>query len=159
MPQNYVSDEQTFVRPADTTAYANGDLVANSTTAGSVTALTFATPGLTKGIGMIRHVRLRKTNATATNATFKLHLFNTSPLAPTNGDNGAFVPAGIAGYLGQVAITMIAGTAGCAGVASAAIPVTGATSDTLYGLIEATAAYTPGSAETIGAQIVVEITY
>ena len=31
----------TLTRPADTTAYASGDLVANSTTAGSVTPLTF----------------------------------------------------------------------------------------------------------------------
>jgi hypothetical protein len=30
----------TFTRPSDTTAYASGDLVANSTTAGSVTPLT-----------------------------------------------------------------------------------------------------------------------
>lgn len=159
MPQNYTPVEATFTRPADTTAYASGDLVANSTTAGSVTAMNFIIPGLDKNVGMIRFVRVRTNNATPTNGTFRAHFFNTSPLAPTNGDNGAFVPAGISGYLGSVDATVIGGTAGSAGVVTAAIPVVGTTDNTIYGLLEARGAYTPASGELIGVQVVVEITH
>jgi hypothetical protein len=38
-----------FTRPADATAYASGDIVANSVTAGSVVPLNF--PNVSNGIG------------------------------------------------------------------------------------------------------------
>ena len=155
----------TFTRPADTTAYGSGDLVANSTTAGSVTALTLIIPGLTSGggaetgPGIIRYVRVRKTNATATNAQFRAHFFSATPLPPTNGDNGAIVPVGAATYLGSADVTMVGLTDGCSGFVTAAIPLTGLTSSTFYCLLEARAAYTPGNAETIGVQVTVERTF
>src|SRR6185437_974597 len=79
-----------FTRPADTTAYATGDLVANSTTAGSVTPLSFTAPRYATGSGQVRRARLKKSTNTTTNATFRLHLYATSP-TPTNGDNGAWL--------------------------------------------------------------------
>lgn len=159
MPQNYTAVEASYTRPADTTAYTSGDLVANSTTAGSVTALSFIVPSLSKNVGMIRFVRLRTNNATVTNGSFRAHFFNTSPLAPTNGDNGAFVPNGMSGYLGSADITLIGGVSAGAGVATAAIPVTGCTDDTVYGLLEARGAYTPASGEILRVQATFEITY
>jgi hypothetical protein len=38
VPKGHALASASFTRPADTTAYASGDLVANSTTAGSVVA-------------------------------------------------------------------------------------------------------------------------
>lgn len=139
-----------FTRPADTTAYASGDIVANSTTAGSVVPLNF--PNCSNGIGrtlQIRRVRIFKTNTSTTNASFRVHLFNVLPTV-TSGDNAALaIATGGANYLGQVDITVGQGTGdGAAGQATTEInchPVGGATN--LYGLLECRGAYTPGSAE------------
>src|SRR5215207_5972656 len=51
-----------FVRPANTTAYAIGDLVANSTTAGSVTPLSVTGARVANGTGSIVYAGLRKSN-------------------------------------------------------------------------------------------------
>jgi hypothetical protein len=143
-----------FTRPADTTAYVSGDLVANSTTAGSVTVLSFANSARTSGgSGMIRRVRLRKSGTSVTNTSFRLHLFNASPATVTNGDNGAFSVSGSADYIGAFDITIDrAFTDGAVGVGA---PVSGGevnfklpSGTTIYGYIEARAAYTPTSGET-----------
>ena len=165
MPQNYVaSGVQTFTRPSDTTQYTAGDLVANDTTAGSVTALSWAIPGGSKGIAKIVQVTMSKSDgADITGATFRVHFFNVTPLAPANGDNGAFSPVVTAcaagAYLGHSGtITHILG-GDSFGHTNPAIPLTGLTSDTVYGLVEVTGTYTPASAETFSVQFVVEITY
>lgn len=79
-----------FVRPADTTAYAVGDLVANNTSAGSVTPMSFTVGRDADSGGMIRRIRLRKTGTSVSNALFRLHLYSASP-TPSNGDNGAWL--------------------------------------------------------------------
>jgi hypothetical protein len=165
MPLNYVtSGVQTFTRPNDTTAYAAGDLVANDTTAGSVTALTWTIPGGSKNIAKIVSVIMSKSDgADVTNATFRVHFYNVTPLAPANGDNGALAPVVTAmaasAYLGHSGtITHLLG-GDSAGHANPAIPLTGLTSDTVYGLIEATAAYQALALETFSVQFVAEITY
>jgi hypothetical protein len=139
-----------FTRPADTTAYASGDIVANSTTAGSVVPLNF--PNVSNGIGhslQIRRVRIGKSGTSVANASFRLHLFNVLPTVGS-GDNAAIsISTGMAKYLGQVDVTV--GQAfgdGAAGQATTEInchPVGGASN--LYGLLEARGAYTPASAE------------
>lgn len=141
-----------FTRPADTTAYASGDLVANSTTAGSVTPLAFKL-GNTFGIGSFRTTRARisKTGTSATNANFRLHLYQASP-TPANGDNAAWSTDNAANWLGNIDVTtMLAFTDGCTGFGS---PAAGsemylrlASGTTVYGLLEAKAAYTPISGE------------
>jgi hypothetical protein len=165
MPQNYVpSGVQTFTRPNDTTQYAAGDLVANDTTAGSVTALTWSIPGGSKNIAKIVSVVMTKSDgADVTSATFRVHFFNTSPLAPANGDNGAFSPA-VAACQAHTDLRhsgTLTHQLGGDSLAQAApsIPLTGLTSDTVYGLIEATGTYTPAAQETFSVQFVVEITY
>src|SRR6185503_21341848 len=96
-----------FTRPGDTTAYASGDLVANSVTAGSVVPLAFTNIG--NGpyrTVQIRRVRISKSTTGVTNAQFRVHLFNALP-AVTSGDNAAIViSVGAAIYIGQVDITM-----------------------------------------------------
>lgn len=143
----------TLTRPADTTAYASGDLVANSTTAGSVAAITLAgatiNPG---GRGKIERVRLAFNDATLTNAQFRVHLFTTAPTTFTNGDNGALAMNGFADYLGSVDVTVAqafsASPAGAAGFADCDISFVAKTGGSdLYGVLEARAAYTPTSGE------------
>ncbi len=140
-----------FTRPSDTTAYASGDLVANSTTAGSVVPLTFTIdPSGGGGDYLIRRIRLKKTSTSTTNASFRLHLYLGSPV-PTNGDNGAWLTSESI-YIGAFDVTVDrAFTDFSKGIG---VPVTGSEvsfathpSGTVYGLLEARAAYTPASAE------------
>lgn len=150
--------QASFTRPADTTAYAAGDLVANSTTAGSVVPLSFAGAVRTTGDCVrIERVRIEKSGTSLTNASFRLHLFEASP-TPTVGDNGVYNNAGvlatnnILNHAGTFPVTMIwSGSDGAMGIG---VPTTGngatirpATGTTLFGLLEVTAAYTPASGE------------
>lgn len=134
-------------RPADTTAYASGDLVANSTTAGSVTPHEVS---VGQGNGKIKRIGLQRSGTTAvTNGTFRVHLFKAAPGAPTNGDNGAIVFA-VGDYLGHSGdIALVLGTASARGWSAVLdIPYKLTNANKLYALIEARGAYTPGSAET-----------
>lgn len=143
-----------FTRPADTTAYASGDLVANSTTAGSVTPLSWSAARASGLTAVIRRARVKKSGTSTTNASFRLHLYNADPSASTgiaNGDNGAWSTK-IAGYLGAIDVTVDkAFTDAAAGIgvpnSGTDITFTPGTGQTIYGLLEARGAYTPGSAE------------
>jgi hypothetical protein len=144
-----------FTRPADTTAYTSGDLVANSTTAGSVVPLTFA---LKSGASSCRISRalLTKSTSTIANASFRLHLFATSP-AVAAGDNSAIAPTALAsyGYLGSLSGSTVLG-GGTTGAVVQLAPDAGdiwGLAGTMYGLIEARAAYAPGNAETFTAEL------
>lgn len=141
----------TVTRPADTTAYASGDLIANSVTAGSVTpmALTISRAN-DKGFAIFR-VRLSKTNTSITNANFRAHFYRTIPTV-TNGDNGVWLSTN-SNYMGCFDITMdkvfsdAAKGVGvpCTGNQIIGVPTTG--TQLIYSLLEARAAYTPASAE------------
>lgn len=87
-----------FTRPNDATQYTSGDLVANNTTAGSVTPMTFNIP-YGRGVKIWR-VEIQRSDTDVTNAKFRLHLYRDSPTV-TNGDNGAWLSI-MAGYLGYV---------------------------------------------------------
>jgi len=143
----------TFTRPADTTAYAAGDLVANSTTAGSVVAMSFANAARAAGKGgKIVGARLAKSGTGLTNASFRLHLFTSVPGTITNGDNSALSTSGVADYIGALDVVVDrAFTDGAFGRSGAPLSgnfleYVGATT-TLYGLLEARGAYTPASGE------------
>ncbi len=139
-----------FTRPSDTTQYTSGDLVANSTTAGSVVVMPF-TVIVAQGRAMkIKTVKLETTSTTATNATFRLHLYATDPTA-TNGDNGVWLTTEST-YIGFV--TLDALLAFSDEIASVTVMSDDtslywrlATGEILYGLLEARAAYDPKSAE------------
>lgn len=142
-----------MTRPADTTAYAAGDLVANSTTAGSVVPLTFSLASTAGACGQIVKAKLYKQSASLTNASFRLHLFRALP-SVTNGDNGILLMTGAAGYMGSIPITCdMAFSDGSVGIGlpSDGGPVmvfeTSAGSTMVYGFLEAMAAYTPTSQE------------
>lgn len=138
-----------FTRPADTTAYAVGDLVANSVTAGSVVPVTLAATFSSGGNFRMDRVRLQKSNVILTNAQFRVHFYTTSVITFANGDNGAWSTNQSANYIGSFDITMDkAFTDGASGLVICGL--NSVSLDTGFGVsavIEARAAYTPASAE------------
>ena len=140
-----------FTRPADTTAYAIGDLVANSTTAGSVAPLQFTVARIAAGSGMIRRARLRKTGTGIVGTNFRLHLYRSTP-TPSNGDNGVWLTNQGANYMGAFDITL--DRVFTDGASGNGIPILGSeinfklpSGQVVFGLLEARGAYTPVSAE------------
>lgn len=169
----FIAPTSSFVRPADTTQYSAGDLIANSTTAGSVVPLSFNVERL-HGSGIIRRVLIHKTNATVTAAIFNLHLYHRAPTV-TNGDNGAFAVDTTAYWIGTVACDMTSSSEVVTSVSSAQgyvistgygfdCPVSGLASSTfqaplaLYALISAgtSGTYTPVSAEVFKVTLEIE---
>jgi hypothetical protein len=137
-----------FTRPADTTAYASGDLVANSTTAGSVRPLEFQVAARQRG-AMIRRVILHKSGTGVTNSSFRAHIYRAAPITVANGDNGVWSTNRSIDYAGAFDVTVDRPfTDGAIGVG---VPLTGAeisvNDDGIFVLLEARGAYTPGSAE------------
>jgi hypothetical protein len=151
-----------FSRPADTTAYTSGDLVANSTTAGSVTGLVF--PNAVRfdlECARFERIRLRKSGTSLTSASFRVYLFTALPTLSA-GDNAAFNSSSVLAVddmdklVGWFDVTMDrSGAAGARGTGTPnsgpALTIKPASGTSLYGLIEATAAYTPTSGETFNA--------
>lgn len=149
----------TVTRPADTTQYASGDLIANSTTAASVTAMSFmAARTAHEGSFMIRRARLYKDDDDTTAAKFRLHLFDADPTgtAPSSGDNGAIQLTDIVdNHLGS--IDFDASTSPdihTDGNMAIGVPIQGteiiailSSGTTIYGLLEARDTYTPASGE------------
>lgn len=164
----YVTPSDSFARPANTTAYASGDLVANSATAGSVAALQFQT-GKSGAKGAIKRARLLASNDAPTNKTLRLHLWSEDPCAtaPSNGDNGAIQVSGNAWpyYLGSIALDATTIDIHAAGNVAAGKPVVGeeivfalpSGSSVIYGLLSATGAFTPGSAETFSVALEIKL--
>lgn len=160
--QPVLTPSANFNRPADTTAYASGDLVANSTTAGSVTPMSWTVNRVSTYGGRVRRARLKKSGTTTTNATFRLHLYTSSPTI-ANGDNAAWSTTNST-YLGSFDLDMTASTArvfsDSAGVIAA--PSVGSeinfvpSTTTIYGLLEARAAYTPASGETFTCELEIQ---
>lgn len=143
-----------FTRPADTTAYAIGDLVANSTTAGSVAAVEIGhVSNAPAGASMLRRVTLRKSGTSVTSASFRIHLYRVSGITCANGDNGAWSTNKVADYIGAFDVTI--DRAFTDGAFGAAVPLVGSeflvrlgpAVKSLYALVEARGAYTPASAE------------
>lgn len=153
-----------FTRPADTTAYAVGDLIANTTTAGSVAALSWT--GATKtgsgGSGRITGFIGRKSSTVA--ASVRYHFLKTNH-AVTNGDNGAllFTALDIDNYLGYMDVTWGATElVGASGESVAKsyddpIPYVLASGDTIYCILEALVAFTPANAGTWGGRPMFEV--
>lgn len=148
------SNLATFTRPSNTTAYAPGDLVANSVTNTAVTALSLTWGGSISG--SLRRLILRTSNATITNGNFHAWLFGADPSgAVTNGDNDPIAGLNLTTYklITPAPINLYAAMTGVGGYGEATydrdliqLP------QTVYALLEARAAYTPASAETFSMQ-------
>jgi hypothetical protein len=136
-----------ITRPADTTAYASGDLIANSTTAGSVTPFNLGNPQFSGGgVCRIKRIRCSKSGASVTNFAPRVHLFTAAPTVGA-GDNAALaIATGAASYLGQVDLAAAqACTDGSVAYGTLDLMADGSA---LYALLEARGAYTPANAET-----------
>lgn len=154
MPFQINNLSASFTRPNDTTAYASGDLVANSTTAGSVVPMQIPLGQIVSvghGLTRITRARLFKSGVSPTNANFRVHLYQASP-TPANGDNGAWSTDNAANWLGNIDVTsMLAFTDGCMGTGSATAGsemFLRLASGSIFALLEAKAAYTPVANET-----------
>ncbi len=138
-----------FTRPADTTAYASGDLVANSTTAGSVVPVSLNAATRQGGQFRVDRIKLHKSTTTTTNASFRVHLYATATITFANGDNAAWSTNQVANYLGSFDITVDkAFTDGASGVVITGLNAISLDSGWLVAaVVEARAAYAPGNAE------------
>jgi hypothetical protein len=149
MPFQINNPSASFTRPNDTLAYAVGDLVANSTTAGAVVPLQVPLGNIVAvghGITRITRARLTKSGTSPANANFRIHLYQGAP-TPANGDNGAWSSDNALNWLGNIDVTsMLAFTDGCTGTGSATAGsemFLRLANGSLFALIEAKAAYTP----------------
>ena len=146
-----VASGATITRPANTTAYSAGQLLANSVTAGSVVPSTIAAARASGKSSKITGCRLLKSGTSVTNASFTLHLYTTSPTV-SNGDGGTFLSNQSATWVGSINVTsMTAFSDGAIGLGTvgtgSSIVFLPTTSTNLYCLIQVQAAYTPASAE------------
>lgn len=146
-----------FARPADTNAYASGDLVANSTTAGLVVPMRLACARVDAGSFLVRRATIAKNSTSLTLASFRAHLYSTTPKA-ANGDNGAWSTDGFASYLGAFDATM--DRAFTDGALGEGVPLIGSELSVqlqqgvgIFALLEARAAYTPVSAEVLSLRL------
>lgn len=147
------SQTDNFTRPADTNAYGAADLVANSTTAGSVVPLTFTVGD--DGAHLVRIV-LSKSDTDAANADFVVHIFGSDPTV-ANGDNGA-ISVDFADKVGEVDLTtMEAGTDDAFIVQNLGASSIHLEQGTYYILLEVEAAYTPASAEVFTIKLVFDL--
>lgn len=110
----YISPYSQFTRPGDTTQYGANDLIADSTTAGSVKPMRFNCDRI-HGRGRLFGARLWKNSSTVTAAKFNLHLYMQSPTV-TNGDNGAFAVATTKWWIATIGMDMTTGNETVSGV-------------------------------------------
>ena len=147
-----------FACPAGTPTYSANDLVANSATAADVVPMEFTASISATGSFLVRRARLKKTNTTVTNASFRLHLYGSDPSASsgvTNGDEGAWLTKE-AGYIGWIDIDLTGANGkvfsdyskgfGAPSVGSE-LAEKFAAGTTLYGLLQVLAGYTRSAAE------------
>ncbi len=149
---NFTFATATVTRPNDANIYAAGDLIATSTTAGSITCPTISVARANNKGGFISQVQITTNANTTLHALFRVHFYNVLPTF-SNGDNGAWLTPS-AGYIGYADVTMTQvfsdpAAAGQGifntGTGLAFIPVSGA--QTLYWVLEARDIYTPTNNE------------
>ena len=160
----------TIARLANTTAYATGQIIGGSATvASALNIMTFSGVSRTAGgVVRIERARLYKSNVSAL-GLFQLVLFRASPTLAA-ADAGALagnVAVGNASsatrIVGRINFDMTGAMVGSDGAEVAGLPISGSgilcspsgSAVDLYGVLIATGAYTPTSAETLS--IVLEL--
>jgi hypothetical protein len=143
----------TFTRPADTTAYAIGDHVTNSTTVPVALAFTnFANRN--GGYATIMSATIYSSRAT-NSALLDLELFNGAAAPTATNDNAAYNPSDadrddVAGIINFPIANLIAGSSNKIWVATTPVGLQikcDAATSTIWGFIRMGTAYTPDSAE------------
>ena len=147
-----------FTRPANTTAYTQNAAVANSTTAGSVTPVSFTVSDVNNSPVTLIRCKVDTTTTGIAGIGFRLFLFNASPTA-LSGDNASFSvsKANCIGTMSGVFKTLSGTATGFSdGDLAWLTPdegpyiITNPTSSakTLFGLLQTLQAFTPSSAAT-----------
>lgn len=144
--------QASFTRPANTTAYAIGDIV-NGDTVVIPIALPVNQPG-----GRITQIRLEKSGEVLTLSTFRIHFFSASHTIPADNAQITTLHANRATYLGHVDMPIMVNDGAGSGAAftkddDLRIPFPG---ETVYAVIVALGAYVPVSAEVFNLGIGVE---
>jgi len=147
-----------ITRPANTTTY-NTNAVVNSTVAaigtfGEVT-------DVFGGSGWITRLKLQKSTNVTTAASFRIHLFHTAPTAIADNSPYTLLYENKDKRIGYVDVTLETEGTGSDSAWKAVfgtnIPfVCASDSKSLYWVLEAKAAYTPGNAEKFYCEIVVD---
>ncbi|MER9278709.1 hypothetical protein [Mesorhizobium sp. M0522] len=96
----------TMQRPADTSGYSVGDIVAQNTLAASCSGVAVAVARANDATGMLRRCRVKVNDAAWLNAQLYIHVFKDTPTF-ANGDNAAFA-AGLteSNYIGAFDVTL-----------------------------------------------------
>jgi hypothetical protein len=157
--------EASFTRPDNTTHYASGDGITNSTSAPSAIVFEdctrwFGTSAVLTGAFII------KSTTTTSNANFTLHLWNDVPPQIPN-DNAAYSPtarANFSNYVGAMTVdkTSAAFTYGDGIGKQFLLPIgsfpftISATSRRLYGVLQANSNYAPGALEQFRFKLYIE---
>lgn len=151
-----VEVQGSITRPADTTAYAAGDAISdNATTPTSGGYFSFTLSGINGGAFTLIDFTLHKSAQGSTNATFDLLLFTTLPDLAGFEDNAALgiTDAEMKECKGVVRFAAAdwanVGTGDIQTVTKCIGVVAGSSTMTIYGILTAQAAYTPGSAEVL----------
>ena len=101
----------TLTRPANTTAYAAGDSISNSATAGSVTALSASVSDVNDDPVFLADILISSTDTGLAGKKLRANLFNADPTASSGvsgGDNAAYAQKKN-GYIGTFVGTMETG--------------------------------------------------
>lgn len=143
------SSSATKTRPSDTNAYAALDVIAESTSAGTV--WTFANLGPATGQILITKAMLEvDLAAVITGMDYRLHLYSAAPTAIN--DNAAYdLPSGDrAKYLGSIDFSTPVDLGSTLISLNTAIRVSLTTvTSSVYGILQAITGYTPSSADVI----------
>lgn len=141
-----------LTRPANTTAYSAADLIANNTTAGSITVPSVTIARTSGGNAKLNRLRLL-TNKTSGMGSINIavELWSAAPTF-TNGDNGAYaVATGAANYLGstQFSFTQVAdGAYATAPIVDGPLAIDLASGTDIYWTAQTLSAFTPASGQT-----------
>lgn len=145
-----IVSDSAITRPNDTNAYADGDLLANNTTASSVTPFSLAISIENDEPCVLHSGKIVTTDTGAPGASIELWLFRTAVVAAshiTNGDNGAFsisendLQAILTGTFESTKTGSVARLVPKTGLPALIAPVSGG--KTLNGLLKVKTAFTP----------------
>lgn len=139
-----------LVRPNNTTAYAAGNLIGNSTLAGSVLPMAFVMSRDGAMNGEVRRARIKCSDVAWLNSTVRLHLYLAAPTA-ANGDGAAW-STNESQYLGAMDVTFTRqwsdNSVEGIGVPNEGSEISFIPPDntlTIYGLLQAESAVTPAA--------------
>lgn len=151
-----VTPSSNFAHPSATT-YASGQLVANSATAGSVVPLSWTAARNIGGNFYIRRVRIMLSSKSVTLTSFRVHFYTVTPTI-ANGDGAAWSTT-LANYVCKMDVPVTSWEAGTDVSSGIGVPTSGDGNEcnvvaaggtqTLFGLVEARAAYVGTAGETV----------